>query len=160
MVGDKSLNARRREVTLKSKRKQVQLQEQQDKTLSYWATHQATSGATPQPRVYPENVRGQMCPAGSALQHPAAGLLLKYATEGCPAKTGKNWTLEQFNAAVAQGPHASALLPEARDQHLCEVEEKVAKGQAQIIDWKELRRNLPKNLKLSPIAMIPHKSRT
>ena len=64
-----------------------------------------------------------------------------------------------MEAAVARGPHGLALLPEAREQHLKEVEEKVAKGQAKIFSWEHLKEHLPPNLKISPIAMIPHKSR-
>ena len=41
-----------------------------------------------------------------------------------------------------------------------EVEEKVAKGQAKIFSWEHLKEHLPPNLKISPIAMIPHKSRS
>ena len=53
----------------------------------------------------------------------------------------------------------SALLPEAMEQHQAEVEEKVAKGQVRVVPWEELKKALPDKLKLSPIAMVPHKSR-
>ncbi len=35
-------------------------------------------------------IRSQMCPSGLALLHPAAELLLQYATTGCPVQTGPN----------------------------------------------------------------------
>jgi hypothetical protein len=41
-----------------------------------------------------------------------------------------------------------------------EVREKVAKGHARVVDWETLKRTgVPQELKISPIAMIPHKSR-
>ena len=52
--------------------------------------------------------RGLMVPRGAALSHPAANLLLKYATKGCPADCGDDWTHEQMEAAIQRGPHPSA----------------------------------------------------
>jgi hypothetical protein len=40
----------------------------------------------------PTNFRNEMCPTNLALHHPAADLLLQYATKGCPTNTGQNWT--------------------------------------------------------------------
>ena len=154
-----ALKTRRRQVRCENKRKRIALQEQQSDDISYWTRHQVTSNIKPVVREYPTNMRGQMCPAGNALAHPAAKLLRDYATQGCPSSTGANWTVDQLDAAVKRGPHQSALVPEARDQHVCEVMEKVARGQARIVDWADLRRNLPPNLKISPIAMVPHSSR-
>ena len=53
--------------------------------------------------------QGEMCPSGLALCHPAADLLNKWATYGCPTNTGTPWTLEHMQAAVERGPHCSAL---------------------------------------------------
>ena len=50
-----------------------------------------------------------MCPSGLAVHHPAYETLLKYATEGRPVKTGRNWTKEEIHAAVMRVPHESAL---------------------------------------------------
>ena len=52
--------------------------------------------------------RGGVCPGGLAQRHPAAEKLLEYATKGCPARTGRNWTREEMQAAVDRGNHASA----------------------------------------------------
>ncbi len=43
----------------------------------------------PDPVAPLETHRGEMCPAGLALHHPAADLLKKWATYGCPTQTGK-----------------------------------------------------------------------
>jgi hypothetical protein len=40
-----------------------------------------------------------------------------------------------------------------------EVREKVANGQARVVLWDEIKGNPPPQLKISPVAMIPHKSR-
>jgi hypothetical protein len=101
-----------------------------------------------------------MCPRGLALRHPAAGALLEYATGGCPVNTGKNWTAEMVKTAVQRGAHVSALVSEAMEQLLTEALEKEKKGQCKIVDYEELnRKGLPPQLKISRIAMIPHKSR-
>jgi len=61
--------------------------------------------------------------------------------------------------AIAQGPHVSALNPEAMAQLAAEVAEKEKKGQARVVLWDDIKDNPPPELKISPIAMIPHKSR-
>ena len=65
-----------------------------------------------------------MCLAGLAFDHPAADLLMEYATIGCPTKTGKNWTMTDLEDAIEVGPHVSALDPEAMAQLQAEVYEK------------------------------------
>ena len=96
---------------------------------------------------------------GLALHHPAAELLLEYAMKGCPAQTGKQWTRDELQSAIDKGPHVSALVPDAMRQLQLEVEEKVAKGQVRVVEWDDIKHNPPPELKISPIAMIPHKSR-
>ena len=100
-----------------------------------------------------------MCPRNLALHHPAADLLLDYATNGCPTLTGSPWTIAQMQTAIDRGPHVSALVPEAMAQLDLEVRDKVANGQARIVAWDTISRCPPPQLKVSPIAMVPHKSR-
>jgi len=100
-----------------------------------------------------------MCPTGLALHHPVAGQLLHYATEGCPANTGRDWTREEMEAAIRRGPHVSARELDAMTQLAREIQEKVAAGQARIVLWDDIKAAPPPNLKISPVAMIPHKSR-
>jgi hypothetical protein len=75
-----------------------------------------------------------MCPKGLALHHPAAEKLLQYATRGCPVNSGAPWTLEMQEAAIARGPHVSAMVPEAIDQQNKEAREKEARGQCKIVE--------------------------
>ena len=53
----------------------------------------------------------------------------------------------------------SAMVPEAMKQLQLEVAEKEKNDQVHVVKWDDIKDNLPKELKVSPIAMIPHKSR-
>ena len=149
----------RRQIKRVNKARRQELQEKQDLSMSYWSTHAVDSNVKPGGRVLPAERRGQMCPSGEALNHPAAPLLMEYATNGCPVQTNRQWTLEELEAAVERGPHSSALIPEAMKQHAEELQIKVEKGQARVVLWEELKKNLPPELKISPFTMIPHKSK-
>ena len=100
-----------------------------------------------------------MTPRHQALDHPAGPMLNDWATRGCPVDCGPDWPLEKLEAALDYGSHPSAKIPEARKCLLEETKDKVDKGFARVIQWKDLKADLPPNLKLSPVAMIPHKSR-
>jgi hypothetical protein len=100
-----------------------------------------------------------MCPSGKAVTHPAASLLNKWATYGCPTKTGQPWTKDEIWAAVERGPHRSEQSPEAIEHFAIEVAEKVRTKQAQLVPWDNIKDNPPSKLKISPIAAIPHKSK-
>ena len=61
--------------------------------------------------------------------------------------------------AVARGPHQSALSPEALANFVEEAAEKVRTKQARIVLCDDIKDNPPTQLKISPIAAIPHKSK-
>jgi len=61
--------------------------------------------------------------------------------------------------AVERGPHQSSLSPEATAHFAEESAEKVRVGQAKLVLWKDIKDNPPPQLKVSPIAAIPHKSK-
>ena len=44
-------------------------------------------------------------------------------------------------------------------QLAAETAEKVAAGQARVVFWDDIKHNPPRQLKVSPLAMVPHKSR-
>jgi len=140
-----------------NKRKRISMQEHQPR-VSYWKTHEGQY-TVPTPKAARPTHKGSMCPAGLATLHPAGDLLLDYAMKGCPANTGRPWTLEEMEAAVEKGPHVSALQPEAMAQLQQEVAEKEKQGAVRVVLWEDLKKDLPRELKVSPIAMIPHKSR-
>ena len=64
-----------------------------------------------------------------------------------------------MDAAIEVGPHISTLDSEAMEQLQLEVSEKKVKGQARVVLWDEVNDNPPMALKLSWVAMVPHKTR-
>ena len=156
--GKRVLGRDKGQLKRENKRRKIERQLQQSDGVQYWKTHEANPEVRYIPRV-PREHRGQMDPAGPALEHPAAHLLDEYATFGCPANTGKNWTLAELEAAIEVGSHVSAMVPEAMQQLQEEVTSKVANGQVKVFLWDDLKKTMPPKLKISRIAMIPHKSK-
>ena len=68
-------------------------------------------------------------------------------------------TLEELDAAVEKGPHMLAREPGAAVQFHQEALEKAEQGFCWIVKWRTLQHKPPKNLKISPLAAVPHKSR-
>ena len=54
-----------------------------------------------------------MFPRNNVLQHPAAKMLLKWATQGCPLNCGSDWDLNRMEAAINKAAHPSAQSREA-----------------------------------------------
>ena len=152
-VTGETKNIHRRE----NKQKRIAKQLEQE-PVTWWKHHKGEY-SIPTPKSGPAVYKGSMCPSGLALHHPAAEKLLQFATEGCPARTGKPWTKEQMEEAIARGPHVSALEKDAMEQLEKEVYAKEKKKQCKVVLWDDIKDNPPKELKVSPIAMIPHKSR-
>ena len=100
-----------------------------------------------------------MFPRNEVLDHPAGPALLQYALNGCPLDCGDELSAEQLLAAITNGAHASANDEEAATACRKEVMERVAEGCCRLINWEDIKDNIPPNLKISPIAAIPHKSR-
>ena len=99
-------------------------------------------------------------PQPLAMQHEAASLLQHYAEHGCPVDCGDDWSREHIEALLRRGPHISAHAPEAISYFQEEVKAKIAGGYATIVRYGDIKRNLPRRLKISPVALIPHKSRS
>ena len=100
-----------------------------------------------------------MWPTTYAMKHEATPLLTSYSTHGCPVDCGEDWTAERIKIALNYGAHPSAKAPEALKCLIAEAKTKVENGFAQIVHWRDIKDNIPPKLKISPIAMIPHKSR-
>ena len=81
----------------------------------------------------PGNHQNNMCPSGLAVHHPDYETLQKYATGGCPVKTGQNWTKEEIHAAVMRGPHDSDLAEETIAHFAAEAKETLASNQARLV---------------------------
>ena len=102
---------------------------------------------------------GLVWPMAEARDHEAAPLLDAYSKYGCPVVCDDPWTKEMVIAALKRGNHISAKDPEAREYLIKEVERKVAEGYQIVVRWGDIKDDLPENIKLSPVACIPHKSR-
>jgi hypothetical protein len=100
-----------------------------------------------------------MYPRNEVLNHPAGSHLLQYALDGCPVDCGDDWTLKQLEAAIRNGAHASANVPEAAEACKKEALERVKEGLCRLVNWDDIKNDFPKNLKISPLAAVPHKSR-
>jgi len=134
------------------------LQQSRQRNVTYWTTHKGEVHLTDVTTDRP-HYRNSMCPTGLALEHPAAATLQEYAKYGCPSKTGRDWAKNEIWEAVERGPHVSALSAEALKHFTEEAREKVASGQARIVEWDTIKNNPPAQMKISPIAAIPHKSK-
>jgi hypothetical protein len=102
---------------------------------------------------------GLMWPRSYAAFHRATPLLNSYATNGCPVQCGPDWSEEKILKLLRRGPHRSAKLKAAVRQLRQETQEKIKHGYARVVKWGDICRNIPKKLKISPVAMIPHKSK-
>ena len=102
---------------------------------------------------------GLMHPRNYALQHDAATLLQDYAQNGCPVDAGEDWTIEQIQDALERERHKSAYLDGAAAFLQRETTEKIKNGYARVVKWSDIKDNLPTNLKISLVAMVPHKSK-
>jgi hypothetical protein len=90
--------------------------------------------------------------------HPFAGTLREWE-KGVPVDCGAPWAWETIEAAVEKGAHKSATTQESIALIEEDVAYQVKAGYARIIRWEELQRIRPKNLKVSPIAVVPQRDR-
>jgi hypothetical protein len=100
-----------------------------------------------------------MAPQGLALKHEVTELLSDWEICGCPTRMGRDWTLEKIQATINRRPHKSALEPNAITHFKAKVRDKVAKGQARMVLWDDIKNDHPCQLKVLPVAAMPHKSR-
>eukprot|EP00956_Cyclotella_meneghiniana_P025446 scaffold53123_cov73-Cyclotella_meneghiniana.AAC.1 len=156
--GERINGANKRQHRRENKATRIERQEAQPSS-SYWASHKGEFTIPPPAGKNLDSWKGDMCPQNLALHHPAAAKLLEYATGGCPCNTGKPWSKDQIWAAVERGPHVSALEEDAIAQLEGEIAEKVKARQCRVVLWDDIKDNPPEQLKISPLAMIPHKSR-
>jgi hypothetical protein len=140
---------------IQNKWRRHKLQEIQPPTL--WWTKHTGDAVLPPHRMRDTSYRNKMCPAGLATSHPAGDLLAEWSKLGCPTRTGKPWTKDEMWEAVEKGPHQSSLSPDALAHFAEESVAKVAAGQAKLVLWNEIKDDPPPQLKISPIAAIPHK---
>ena len=103
---------------------------------------------------------GLMCPQlPYAVGHDAIPLLQGYSNDGCPVDCGEDWLAEHIELMLERGPHRSAMGKQAVRQLRKETEDKVKHSYARVVKWGDIKKNIPPRLKISPVAMIPHKSK-
>ena len=78
---------------------------------------------------------------------------------GCPVDCGDPWSVKRIQAAIDKAAHPSAQSKAAATACRNEALERVKDGCAKLIKWDDIKHNPPTNLKVSPLAAIPHKSR-
>ena len=105
-----------------------------------------------------EKLVGLIYPTGPATAHPAANILLEFGTKGCPVNCGPDWSPEQIKAAIEYAAHPSAQIPEAAAQLRNEAVEKVEQGYAKLVYADDIMVHPPRQLKVAPIAAVPHKT--
>jgi hypothetical protein len=98
-------------------------------------------------------------PCRKAIRHPASPLLVQYATSGCSAQCGPNWTTTQIEDYIKYNNHTSARQPKAAATVRSEALQKVQDGLCKLVNWEELKKNVPPKLKVAPLVAVPHKSR-
>lgn len=82
--------------------------------------------------------RPNMLPSRLAITHTAGDLLNEWSSYRCPTMTGQPWLLSELTQAVEQGPHKSALSPEAVEHFCIEANNKVLKGQVCLVAWEDI----------------------
>ena len=102
--------------------------------------------------------RRLMSPAACVNFHPFTETLREWE-EGVPVDCGEDWTLDQIEAAIAQGPHQSAMTPESLELITEDIAYQVRVGYAEIVEWAWLKANLPAQLKISPLTVAPQANR-
>ena len=124
---------------------------------SYWSTHEVffSPAELPPPGKHQNNIY----PSGLAVHHLAYGILLKYVNGCCPVKNGRNCTKEEIHVAVMRGPHDSALSDDTIAHFSDESKVNVVSKRARLVLYDDIKVNIPKQMKVSPIAAIPHKSK-
>jgi hypothetical protein len=99
-----------------------------------------------------------MSPAACVSFHPFAETLKEWET-GVPVDCGAPWEWKTVVAAVEKGAHKSATTDDSIALIAEDVAYQVKAGYAEIVSWDDLCKIRPKNLKVSPLAVVPQRDR-
>jgi hypothetical protein len=157
LAGELVTGANTNKLWRQNKRQHHKLQDKQQIT-PVWTKHTRETTLPPSQKRNTTYLN-EMCPTGLATSHPAGELLAEWSKFGCPTRTGKPWTKDEMWEVVDCRPHQSSLSPEAIAHFAKESAAKVSAGQAKLVLWDNIKDNPPPQLKISPIAAIPHKSK-
>ena len=90
--------------------------------------------------------------------HPFSSTLREWQA-GIQVDCGPEWDMTTCDAAGERGPHPTALTAEAIELFAEDISYQEKAGFCQVFLWAELRRLQPKNLKISPVAVVPQVGR-
>jgi hypothetical protein len=99
-----------------------------------------------------------MQPQPLAEVHLFAPTLRKWQ-QGIPVDFGLDWDWSVIEAAVEHGPHPTARTPKLIALFVKDIEYQIKAGFCRVFPWEELKRCLPANLKISPVAVVPQVGR-
>jgi hypothetical protein len=86
------------------------------------------------------------------------GQLYEWASHGVLVDCRNDWSQEAILTAIQAMPSPTALMPEVKALIKEDLQYKVKAGFTEIVPAKELLRNMPKNLKITWLAVIPQKN--
>jgi hypothetical protein len=100
--------------------------------------------------MHPQDVARRLLPCDLFLQ------LQQFCYNGCPAHCSPDWTPEVIKAAMAVGPHVSALVPENAQLIWEDIEYQVKVEFVRMISVSNFfGENQPPDLKISRVAVVP-----
>jgi hypothetical protein len=90
--------------------------------------------------------------------HAFSGELRKWKV-GVPVECGDpSWAWETVEAAVEKGAHKSATFAESIKLVQEDVAYQVTAGYAEVMAWRDLQKLRPKQLQISPLAVVPQRN--
>ncbi len=73
---------------------------------------------------------------------------------GIPVDCGPDWEWDVIEAAVSRGPHPTSRTPESVALFKEEIEYQIRAGFCRVFLWDDIVKMRPKNLKISPVAVV------
>ena len=100
-----------------------------------------------------------MQPQDLAKAHDYGPMLEEFGARGVPVDCGEDWSREQIMTAIERGPHKGALTEDAIELFEEDIAYQVKAGFSRIVLLDDIIDDLPRKLKISPVAAIPQKNR-
>jgi len=99
-----------------------------------------------------------MQPQPLADGHPFVDTLREWQ-KGIGVDCGADWSLDSIMTAVERGPHRSAITPESLALFKEDIAYQVTAGFCEIMSLKDVLARRPRQLKISPVAVVPQRNR-
>jgi hypothetical protein len=99
-----------------------------------------------------------MQPQPLAGVHPFSPTLQEW-DHGIPVDCGSDWEWGVIKAAVLRGPHPTARTPESVALFKADIEYQIRAGFCRVFLWEDIVKMRPKNLKISPVAVMSQVNR-